>query len=138
MFAHLQSRVDNFIDESNKINNRQEPKQVIKLFYDSKNIERIQRSLKKEVYNRTGLAVDYQDGNSLKMIMDGIAQNYEYRLDKSIIENLVELNRRVLVYITEPVAVKAKLEYKYQNELGQPVKHIPKAKAIKKKSLKYF
>jgi hypothetical protein len=72
---------------------------VSKVFFSSENMERLQNSIRKEVFDRSqpkGYVIDKQSVDEIKIIMRAIYLQYARNLPNNIEGQVADLNRKVL------------------------------------------
>lgn len=104
-----------------------ETDELSKLFFSPKNIERIQRKIKEEVFKRTNgkfrLDED-QDENSLLIMMRAYYLDNSRFLEEKPIRQIKLLNKGVLGFLIPDIITNIKQAYSYQLEINQPFKTI--------------
>lgn len=97
------------------------------LFFSDKNIKRIQKKLKVEVYNRTKgkyiLEAD-QDKTRLSLIMRNIYLEYALNQPKHLVRQVKRLNKLTVDAVVPGIITNIKQYYGYLKDINQPLKPI--------------
>ena len=100
---------------------------VSREFFSKENINRIQKKIKREVYNRTNgkyvLEVD-QDELDLQIVMQKILEEYTLNRDDKIVRQVKRLNEYTINYIVPDMITNIKQFYGYIKEINNPIKPI--------------
>jgi len=103
--------------------------ELSKLFFSDNNIKRIQKMLKKEVYNKTNkqfkLDVD-QEIKDLVIAMRAIYLEHARFLPGQTVRQCKQLNKKVIDEITPGVITEVKQYYGYLKEINKPLEPIPR------------
>lgn len=95
------------------------------LFFSDKNIERIQKKLKVEVFNRTKgkyiLDAD-QDKTKLALIMRNIYLEYALNQPKNLVRQTKKLNKLTVDAVVPGIITNIKQYYGYIKDINQPLK----------------
>lgn len=126
-------RVDNNEDYganlAAKMSNTQET-ELAKLFYSKQNINRLQKKIKKEVFERTRgkyrLTVD-QDENDLILLMQEVYSENANHQTRKIVRQTKKLNEDVINCIIPSMITNIQSYYHYLHEVNSPLKPIPLA-----------
>lgn len=98
-----------------------------KMFFSPKNIQRIQKKIKEEVFKRTNgkfrLDED-QDENSLLIMMRAYYLDNTRFLSEKPIRYVKLLNKGVIGFVVPDIITNIKQAYSYQLEINQPLKTI--------------
>jgi hypothetical protein len=98
-----------------------------KIFFSPKNIQRIQKKIKEEVFKRTNgkfrLDED-QDENSLLIMMRAYYLDNSRFLSEKPIRYVKLLNKGVIGFVVPDIITNIKQAYSYQLEINQPIKPI--------------
>jgi len=101
--------------------------ELAKLFFSDRNMKRIQKQIKKEIYNRTDhkfrLDVD-QDENDLLIAMRAIFLQEARHLPGEMIRQTKRLNKHVVNYIVPDMITEIKQYYGYMKDVNEPLKPI--------------
>lgn len=99
------------------------------VFYSPENINRIQKKIRQEIYDRTKgqykLGTD-QDETDLLVAMRAVFFEHARFLPSRIIHQVKELNRRTVEYVVPDMITSMKQSYDYIKEINQPIKPIPR------------
>jgi len=99
--------------------------EVGRVFFSEDNFRRIQKLLKREVYNRTKgvfrLDID-QDETDLLVAMRAVYYEHNKFLPFGIVRQVKILNRKLLDYIVPDIITQIKQSYAYIQEINQPLK----------------
>lgn len=98
---------------------------VAKLFFSEDNINRIQKMIKREIFNKTKgvFRLDInQDETDLIVAMRAVYYEHGRFLPFGIIRQVKELNRNLLDYIIPDIITQIKQSYAYIQEINQPLK----------------
>ncbi len=101
--------------------------EVGKIFFSEENLKRIQKMLKREIYNKTKGVFrldDDQDESDLIVAMRAVYYEHAKFLPYKIVKQVKDLNRKLLEYITPDVITEIKQSYGYIQEINQPIKPI--------------
>lgn len=101
--------------------------ETAKIFFSSENMRRIQKMIKREIYNKTKgvFRLDTnQDESDLLVAMRAVYYEHANFLPFKIIKQVKELNRKLLEYIIPDVITQIKQSYAYIQEINQPIKPI--------------
>jgi hypothetical protein len=95
------------------------------LFFSDKNIQRIQKKLKVEVFNRTNgkyiLDAD-QDKTKLALIMRNIYLEYALNQPKNLVRQTKKLNKLTVDAVVPGIITNIKQYYGYIKDINQPLK----------------
>lgn len=109
---------------ASKMSNIQETK-VSKEFFSKENLKRIQKKIRREIYNRTDgkyvLEVD-QDELDLQIVMQKILDEYTLNRDDKIVRQVKKLNEYTIDYIVPDMITNIKQFYGYMKEINNPIK----------------
>jgi len=101
--------------------------QVGKIFFSEENLKRVQKLIKREVFNRTKgefkLDTD-QDESDLLVAMRAVYYEHARFLDFKVVRQVKELNQKVIEYIIQDIITGIKQSYAYIQEINQPIKPI--------------
>ncbi len=96
-----------------------------KIFFSEKNLKRIQKSIKDEVYKRTKgqykLNVD-QDDSDLTIAMRAVLLEHGRFLPFNIKEQIIDLNNKTVESIIPDMITNLKQAYAYIKEINEPIK----------------
>lgn len=99
--------------------------EVGKIFFSKKNINRIQKLLKREIFNRTNgifrLDTD-QDESDLLIAMRAVYMEHARFVPNGTIRQVKKLNRDLIEYITPDMITQIKQAYSYVQEINRPLK----------------
>ena len=103
--------------------------EVSKLFFSDRNVKRLQKMIKKEVFKRTKgkfkLEVD-QDVKDLYIAMRAVYYEYARYLPRLTVRQVKILNRKLLSEIISGVITNVKQYFAYQKEINKPLTPIPR------------
>lgn len=106
-----------------------------KLFFSDRNIKRLQKKIKKEIYKRTKgefkLEVD-QDVQKLMIAMRAVYLQYARFLPSQIVRQCKRLNERVVEEIIPNMISEIRQYYGYIKEINEPIKPIMRPQNINK------
>lgn len=98
-----------------------------KLFFSSKNMKRLQKQLRKEIFISTNgkykMSVD-QDKNDLLVIMISVFKNHALHSPKNIIRQTKNLNKIVIETILPDIITNIKQYYSYLSDINKPLEPI--------------
>ena len=116
-----------------KMSNHKES-EVSKLYFSSKNIERIQKKIRREVYNHTQgkfrLDVD-QDESDLQIVMNKINEEFNRHLPNNIIHQVKNLNNETMKYIMPDIITNLKQHYGYLKDISIPLEPIQRPMQVR-------
>lgn len=97
-------------------------------YFSKQNIEILQNSIIKEVYNNSNgrFQIGYQDEDTLKIIMRSIYLQHSSNLNTQIREQVEALNKKVLEYCVPQICSEAAAYIQYKNDistLAVPLNH---------------
>jgi len=102
--------------------------ELSKLFFSDRNIKRIQKMIRKEVYRRTNgefrLDVD-QELRDLFIAMRAVYMEHARFLPNQIVRQVKRLNLKVIDEIVPGMITEIKQEYGYLKEINKPLTMIP-------------
>jgi hypothetical protein len=102
---------------------------VSKLYFSKENTARIQKMIKKDVYNRTEgayvLETD-QDSNDLLVAMRAVYLEHADHLLTHFVKQVKKLNMRTIEYIVPDIVTNIKQHYGYLKEINSPLQMIPR------------
>jgi hypothetical protein len=100
-----------------------------KLFFSDTNIKRIQRLIKKEIYNKTSgqfqLDID-QEQRDVFIVMRAVYMEYGRFLPGQIVRQVKRLNQKVIDEITPGMITEIRQYYGYLKEINKPLTPIPR------------
>ena len=98
--------------------------EVTKVYFSDENIERIQKMLKREIFERTKgefkLDED-QDESDLLICMRVVLEDHARFLPFKIIRQVKELNAKTVEYIVPDMITQIKQNYEYIKEINRPI-----------------
>lgn len=86
MSSYKETAIDHSISENN----------VNTLFFSQQNVDILQQGIRYSVYKKTNRTIDNQNERELRVIMRSIYLQYSRNLPTNILEQVKELNSRVL------------------------------------------
>ena len=104
------------------------PSSVAKLFFSVTNIKRIQKQIKREVYNRSyGKFKLSEDQNVLDLLQSMIVVYGQYGKDlpSSLIRQVKLLNVQTVEYIAPDMITNLKQHYGYLDDIKNPINPLP-------------
>ena len=107
---------------------KMKPSEVAKIFFGVKNIKRIQKKIKREVYNRSYTKFRLEeDQNVLDLLQAMITVYKEYgnNLNQNIIRQVKILNEQTVQYIAPDMITELKQHYGYLDTIKNPLNHLP-------------
>jgi hypothetical protein len=114
---------------------------VSELFFSSENVERLQNSIRKEVYNKSqpkGYIIDKQSIEEIKIIMRAIYLQYARNLPNNIAEQVADLNKKVIDWAAPHILSAVEHYYFYINDISHlpvPLAHMKHLRRAGTKSL---
>ena len=112
---------------SNNNDNLRHP--VSDLFYSRDNMKRIQKLIKKTIYERTKGAFkleEDQDESDLMVAMNAVFLENSKFLPYKFKTQVKELNRRTIEYVIPDMIVAIKQSYRYIKEINSPLQFLPR------------
>ena len=107
---------------------------VSKIFFIKENIKRLQKKIRREIYNKTNgkfrLDVD-QDENDLQIVMNKINEEYGRNLPSNLIHQVKELNSKTIEYIIPDILTNIKQHYGYIKDISTPLQPIPRPMQVR-------
>jgi len=104
--------------------------ELTKLFFSDENIERIQKQIKREIYEKTNRQFKMemnQDESDLLIAMQHVYENEARYLPFKLVSQCKVLNKKVLEYIVPDMITQVKQAYGYIQEINRPIKPIPRS-----------
>src|SRR3989304_2485995 len=106
----------------------QSESELSKLFFSDKNIQRLQRMIKREVFERTNgqfrLDVD-QEMRDIYIAMRAVYLEHARFLPNQIVRQVKRLNKKVVDEVTPGIITMIKQEFGYLKEINKPIDPIP-------------
>lgn len=103
--------------------------EISKMFFSDENIKRVQKMIKKEVYNRTKgqfkLEVD-QEQRDMLIAMRAVYLEHARFLPGQTVRQVKKLNKRVVDDIVPGMLTEIRQEYGYLKEINKPLTPIPR------------
>jgi hypothetical protein len=103
--------------------------EISKIFYSQENMDRIQKMIKKTIYEKTKgrfrLDED-QDESDLLISMRAVFLEHSRFLPIKLVHQVKELNKRTVEYIIPDMITEIKQAYAYIKEINEPIKPIPR------------
>jgi hypothetical protein len=129
-FLFLQEHRKNYINMApTALKGIQTESELSKLFFSDENFKRIQRMIKKEIFDRTKgefrLDVD-QEQRDLFLVMRAVYMEHARFLPGEIIRQVKRLNKKVIDEITPGIITEIRQEYGYLKEINKPLTPIPR------------
>jgi len=103
----------------------QEP--VGQLFFSEKNIKRLQKAIKTEIYNQSNhryVLDEEQDTDDLLVNMRGVYMMNGKFLKTNIVHQVKELNKKLVSYVVPDMISEIKQYYGYLKDINEPLKPI--------------
>lgn len=127
-FLFLQNHHQNFPKKAQTaLKGIQSQSELSKRYFSSRNIRKIQKMLKNEVFVRTKgkyrLDVN-QDEQKVFIVMRAVYMEHGRFMPNNIKEQLRELNKRVIKEVTPDIITNIKQYYHYLQEINGPIKPI--------------
>ncbi len=100
------------------------PTEVMKMYFSDDNIKRLQRGIKREVYNRSKgkfILEEDQDVLDLNMAMRAVFELYGKNLPNKIVRQVKRLNEQTIQYIVPDVMENVKQWYGYLQDIRNPI-----------------
>lgn len=104
------------------------PSKVAKLFFSVNNIKRIQKKLRREIYNRSYGKFKLSEDQSvldLLQVMIVIYEQYGKDLPSSIVRQVKVLNEQTVQYISPDMMTNLKQHYGYLDDIKNPINPLP-------------
>jgi hypothetical protein len=104
------------------------PSDVGKVFFSVTNIKRVQKQLKREIYDRSyGKFKLLEDQNVLDLLQSMIVVYGQYGKDipSSVIRQVKLLNKQTVEYIAPDMITNLKQHYGYLNDIKNPINPLP-------------
>ncbi len=101
--------------------------ELSKIFYSMQNINRIQKMIKKAVFERTKGQYrldDDQDESDLIVTMRAVFLEHARFLPFKLVHQVKELNRRTVEFLVPDMITEIKQHYAYIKEINEPIKPI--------------
>lgn len=102
----------------------QSQSELSKLFFSDKNMKRIQKMIKKEVYSRTNgnfkLEID-QDPKDVFIVMRAVYFEYARFIPNQIVRQVKRLNKKVIEEVIPGILTQIRQYYGYQKEINKPL-----------------
>lgn len=99
------------------------------IFFSKQNVKRIQKKIKKAVFNETKgkfrLDAD-QDENEIFLVMKLIYSDNARYIPGQMIRQIKKLNKKVVSHVLPPMITEIKSEYGYLQEINGPLIPIPR------------
>ncbi len=103
--------------------------EISKIFYSKENMNRIQKLIKKKIFDKTNGQFrldDDQDESDLLVAMRAVFLEHCRFLPFKLIHQVKELNRRTVEYCIPDMITEIKQRYAYIKEINEPIKPIPR------------
>lgn len=103
------------------------PSKVASLYFSVTNIKRLQRNIKKEIYNRSYTKfrlVEDQNVLDLLQVMRAIYKMYAKDLPTRVIKQVKVLNNQTIQYVSPDIMDALKQHYGYLNDIKNPINPI--------------
>jgi len=78
------------------------------LFFSQKNVDALQQGIRYKVFSRSSKIIDNQSEREIRVIMRSIYLQYSRNLNTNIIEQVIDLNSKVLDYIVPKIIIEVK------------------------------
>jgi hypothetical protein len=121
-YTHQTKVENNFEDDM--LRGNWESNILTKAFFSSNNINTIQNSIRKEVFNQSkpkGYVIDEQSVDELKIIMRGMYYQYARNMPNNIAEQVDDLNKKVIDWSVPHILSAVDHYYFYLNDIS----HLP-------------
>ena len=127
MFKEYNSSHKTFEDEALKGNTSSN--HLSDLFFSMKNVEALQDGIRYQVYIKSGKThvIDRQSITDLKIIMRSIYIEYARNLPYSILDQVKELNIKVLEYCVPKILQEIKMYLHYREDIVNPYNPIARS-----------
>lgn len=107
--------------------NRVDSSDVAKIYFSDENIDRIQKKIRREVYNRSKgkfiLETD-QDAEDLQIVMGKVIEEHGKSLPHKVIHQVKLLNNYTVEYVVPDMITNIKQYYGYIKDITSPLKTI--------------
>lgn len=81
---------------------------VNSLFFSQRNVDALQHGIRYKVFSRSAKVIDNQSERELRVIMRSIYLQYSRNLQTNIVEQVRDLNSKVLDYIVPKIIIEVK------------------------------
>jgi len=113
------------------------PNAVSRTFFSNDNVERIQRQIITEVYNKSQKQISKQSYQELQIIMKSIYLQYSKNLSKDI-EGQVQLLNKYVIDECVRIVIPNVLQYKkYIEDITSPIPVMPRSQNVSNKGTKF-
>ena len=128
----------NYQDTSvNIISNIVVPNALSRTFFSNDNVERLQRQIVNEVYNKSQKQIGKQSYSELQIIMKSIYLQYGKNLNTNIEGQVITLNKFVIDECTR-IIVPNILQYnRYIEDITSPIPVMPRSQNVSNKGYKF-
>ena len=116
--AYQNKEIDNKTFYAEAVQGHTKPNEVSNLFFSEKNINALQDGIRYRIFNETGVTIGRQSDNDLKIIMRSIYLQYSKNLPTKVIEQVRELNKKVLDWSVKEVLSNLKQFQKYKKDVS--------------------
>ena len=116
--AYQSKEIDNKSFYAEAVQGHTKPNEVSNLFFSEKNINALQDGIRYRIFNETGVTIGRQSDNDLKIIMRSIYLQYSKNLPTKVIEQVRELNKKVLDWSVKEVLSNLKQFQKYKKDVS--------------------
>lgn len=118
--AYQKQKIDNSAFYAEAVQGNFTPNELSNLFFSCNNIDVLQDGLRYKIYKESGnkYIIGRQSDQDLKIIMRSIYLQYGKNLNKNIIEQVKELNAKVLEWAVPEVLSNVKQYDKYRYEVS--------------------
>jgi hypothetical protein len=123
--AYQTKEIDNKTFYAEAVQGHTKPNEVSNLFFSEKNINfsekninALQDGIRYRIFNETGVTIGRQSDNDLKIIMRSIYLQYSKNLPTKVIEQVRELNKKVLDWSVKEVLSNLKQFQKYKKDVS--------------------
>lgn len=108
------------------------------LFFSQLNIDALQLGLKNMVYKKSGNVINNQDETQLKIIMRSIFLQYSRNLEDNIVEQVRELNQKVLDYSVPKIIIELENYKFYLNDIAKLPVPLERSKNMSSSGTKFL
>jgi hypothetical protein len=112
---------------------------ISRLFFSSENIKRIQKMIKREIYNRTKgefVLDEDQDEADLMVVMEDVKKAHCRYLNFQIVRQVKDLNRKTVEHVVPDMITAMKQHYGYIKEINSPIKPLSNPICMNRKGTK--
>ena len=98
------------------LNGNKEMTPLSTAFFSGENIDIIQNSIRREIYEKTGKVIDRQATTEIKIVMRSTFLQWSNNCSKNISEQIAEMNSIVVEYCVRAIYTELQGYYKYRED----------------------